>query len=317
MNKIYKILISFTVLILLLLVFLYINIFIKKSAGNYPLTIEINNGENLSMISDKLYKSHIIGNEFVFKNFIKIIDQDTKIKTGEYTFRKPLNVIEVVEKLVNARYEYIPVIFTIKEGEDYRTITDKIYNFKKINTVYTREDLEKIIKNKEGYLFPETYNFAPFVTLDDVFKKIDQEFNNRISKYNLSTIELNKILTIASILEKEVQKPEDMKMVSGIIYNRLAKGMPLQMDSTLGYFTGKASLELITKDLQIDSPYNTYKVKGLPSGPIGNPGDIAIDAAVNPDKNDYIFFLSDKDGVNHYAKSYGEHLRNRKVYLGK
>jgi UPF0755 protein len=230
-----------------------------------------------------------------------------------------LNVIEIVEKLVNGRYEYTPIIITIKEGEDYKTISNNIYNnFKNVSNKYTRNDFSMVIKYKEGYLFPETYNFPPFANIEDIFKKIDQEFIDRIKKYNLTTFsELNKVLTIASILEKEVQKPEDMKIVSGIIYNRLEKGMPLQMDSTLGYFTGKASLELTTKDLQIDSPYNTYKVKGLPSGPIGNPGDVAIDAAINPDKNDYIFFLSDKDGVNHYAKTYAEHLKNRKLYLNK
>jgi UPF0755 protein len=181
-----------------------------------------------------------------------------------------------------------------------------------------KDELLEILKIKEGYLFPETYNFAPFATLDGIFKKIDEEFVKRVSsKYNLPADELNKILTIASILEKEVPRPEDMKIVSGIIQNRLKKNMPLQMDSTLGYITGKASLELTREDLKLDSPYNTYKVKGLPSSPIGNPGDVAIEAAINPDKNDYIYFLSDKSGVNHYAKTYAEHLKNRRVYLNK
>lgn len=319
MNKIYKILISFIVVIFLLIFYIYINIFIKIDTNNYPITVEIISGESLSSITDKLHNAGIIKNKLFFKNIVKITKQDTLIKTGEYTFRKPLNLIEIIEKLINARYEYTPIIITIKEGEDYKTISDNIYNnFKKINTKYSKNDFAMVIKYKEGYLFPETYNFAPFATIEDIFKKIDQEFTDRIKKYNLSSIdELKKILIIASILEKEVQKPEDMKIVSGIIYNRLEKGMPLQMDSTLGYFTGKASLELTAEDLRIDSPYNTYKVKGLPSGPIGNPGDIAIEAAINPDKNDYLFFLSDKDGVNHYAKTYAEHLRNRRLYLNK
>jgi UPF0755 protein len=319
MNKIYKILVSFIIVFLLLVSFLYINIFTKTNTKQYPITVEIVQGESLYSITNKLYGSKIINNKFIFKNFIQIMNQDTKIKTGEYTFKKPLNVIEIVEKLVNGRYEYTPIVVTIKEGEDYKTISNNIYNnFKNVSNKYTRNDFSMVIKYKEGYLFPETYNFPPFANIEDIFKKIDQEFIDRIKKYNLTTFnELNKVLTIASILEKEVQKPEDMKIVSGIIYNRLERGMPLQMDSTLGYFTGKASLELTTADLQIDSPYNTYKVKGLPSGPIGNPGDVAIDAAINPDKNDYLFFLSDKDGVNHYAKTYAEHLRNRRVYLGK
>lgn len=317
MKLMHKIFISFIVVLLLILSFLYINIFFKINAKNYPIIVEINNGDSLNTITNKLYENKIIKNRFIFKNLTKAFNQDSKIKSGEYTFKKPVNSIEIISRLISADYQYIPVIVTIKEGEDYRNIVDKIYDFKNVNKNYTKEQLSEILKNKEGYIFPETYHFAPFASLDDMFRKIDDEFNTRIQKYNIKKEDLTKILTIASILEKEVQHKEDMKTVSGIIQNRLAKGMPLQMDSTLGYFTGKASLELTISDLQIYSPYNTYKVKGLPSGPIGNPGDIAIEAAINPNKNEYLFFLSDKDGINHYAKTYNEHLRNRRIYLQK
>jgi UPF0755 protein len=304
---------------LLVLSFVYINIFIPVNVGQYPITVEVFKGESLSSVSEKLYEQKIIKNKFIFNYFIKLTRQDSRIQVGEYTYHKPMNVIEILSKLTTGRFEYIPVIITIKEGEDTRTIVDKFYNkFKNISGKHMKDELLEILKIKEGYLFPETYNFAPFATLDGIFKKIDEEFVKRVSsKYNLPADELNKILTIASILEKEVPRPEDMKIVSGIIQNRLKKNMPLQMDSTLGYITGKASLELTSEDLKLDSPYNTYKVKGLPSSPIGNPGDVAIEAAINPDKNDYIYFLSDKSGVNHYAKTYAEHLKNRRVYLNK
>lgn len=319
MNIIFKIFTSFTIVFLLILSFVYINIFIPVNAGQYPIIIEVVDGENLSSVANKLYDKKIIKNKFIFKNFIKLTKHDSLIQTGEYTYHKPMNTLEILNKLASGRFEYIPVIITIKEGEDYKTITDKFYNnFKNVSAQYTKDELLKILKTKEGYLFPETYNFAPFAKLDGIFKKIDEEFVKRVSgKYNLSVDELNNILTIASILEKEVPSPVDMKIVSGIIQNRLKKNMPLQMDSTLGYFTGKASLELTTDDLKLDSPYNTYINKGLPSGPIGNPGDVAIEAAINPDQNDYIFFLSDKEGVNHYAKTYEDHLKNRKTYLNK
>jgi UPF0755 protein len=229
-----------------------------------------------------------------------------------------MNAIEIADKLVNARYEYIPVAFTIYEGEDSRTITDKMYNsFKNVSASTTREELFTTLKAKEGRMFPETYNYAPWATLDDVLLKIDTEFKSRTAKYNLSEEQLNRVLTVASILEKEVATPGDMKTVSGLIYNRLKIGMRLQMDSTLGYVTGKGSLQLSLDDLKNDSLYNTYNVKGLPPGPIGNPGDLAIDAAISPDTNDYLFFLSDSEGNNYYTKSYAEHLKNRKTYLGK
>lgn len=299
--------------------FIYLNIFIPVNAGQYPINVEIVEGDNLSLVSDKLYDQKIIRNKFIFKNFIKLTKQYSRIKAGEYTYNKPLNTIEILNKLVSGRFEYIPIILTITEGEDSRFIVDKIYNnFKNVNTVYSKDELLKILQNKEGYLFPETYNFAPSANLDQIFKKIDNEFNKRVlEKHSTSSEYIKKIIIIASILEKEVPHPEDMKMVSGIIQNRLKKNMPLQMDSTLGYITGKGSLQLTRDDLATSSPYNTYKIKGLPPGPIGNPGDVAIGAAINPDKNDFIYFLSDKSGMNHYARSYEEHLRNRRVYLQK
>jgi UPF0755 protein len=279
---------------------------------------EITEGESLSSVSDKLYSHKIIKNKFIFEFFVKVTGQDSKIRIGEYTYHRPLNIVEVLNKLVTARYEYVPVILTIKEGEDSRSIVDKIYtNFKNVNSVYTRDELLKILQDKEGYLFPETYNYAPSASLENIFKKIDEEFIKRTEKYATSSDNLKRILIIASILEKEVPKPEDMRVVSGIIQNRLRMGMPLQMDSTLGYLTGKGSLQLTLQDLATSSPYNTYKVKGLPTAPIGNPGDVSIEAAINPDKHSFIYFLSDKDEVNHYAKTYDEHLRNRRVYLGK
>ncbi len=318
MSKTLKFLIAISTVFLLFLVFLYINIFIPTNAKNYPITIEVESGESLNSISSKLKENHIISNKFIFESLAKILNKDSKIKLGEYTFKKPINDIEILSRLGSADYQYFPVIVTIKEGEDYRNIVDKIYDFKNVNKNYTKEQLIDILKSKEGYLFPETYNFAPFATLENILSKIDNEFTQRVkNKYNLSDEELKKVLTIASILEKEVPHPEDMKIVSGIIQNRLKKNMPLQMDSTLGYFTGKASLELTRDDLRLESSFNTYKVKGLPSGPIGNPGEVSIEAAISPDKNDYLFFLSDKNGINHYAKIYAEHLKNRRVYLGK
>ncbi len=318
MNIVFKIFLSFTIVFLIILSFVYLNIFIPVNAVQYPVIVEVVKGESLSSVSEKLYDKKIIKNKFIFKNFIKLLRQDSRIQLGEYSYQRPMNTIEILNKLVSGRFEYIPVIITIKEGEDYRTLINKIYiKFKNVSSQYTEEQLSEILKFKEGYLFPETYNFAPFATLDDIFIKIDQEFVKRTQKYNQSAEDLSRTLIIASILEKEVPKPADMRMVSGIIQNRLKKNMPLQMDSTLGYITDKASLELTVDDLNMDSPYNTYKVKGLPSGPIGNPGDVAIEAAINPDKNDYLFFLSGPDGVNHYAKSYAEHLKNRRLYLNK
>ena len=120
---------------------------------------------------------------------------------------------------------------------------------------------------------------------------------------------------MASIIEKEVITHEDMKTVSGVLWKRIAIGMPLQVDAVFPYIMGKNTFELTREDLQFDSPYNTYKYKGLPPGPINNPGLDSILAAATPAKTKYVYFLSDKDGNFHYAVSYAQHLANKKKYL--
>lgn len=284
-----------------------------------PLIIDIPKGASLQKVTDTLAYAGIIRSPFIFRSSMILAGFDASIKTGEYTFVKPVTMSEVIERLVTGDYQYIPVKFTIREGEDARTIyTNLTAQFPKLQATSTLLD---ILVSREGKLFPETYTFPPFATQDLILKTIDAEYQKRISAYKTdiasSTYSELQILTIASILEREVPKKEDMRIVAGIIYNRLAENMPLQMDSTLGYVTGKGSLQLTTEDLQADSPYNTYTNKGIPPAPIGNPGDASIDAALHPETHQYIFFLSDADGVNHYAVTYAEHLKNRKKYLGK
>ncbi len=295
---------------------------VGTASENALVVVDIPKGANLDVITERLEYSGVVTSATVFRLVMLVTSREASVKSGEYTFRRPMTMLETIEKLVQGKYEYTPVKLTIKEGEDSRSIATTIAT--KFFSKESEGDISFILaklREKEGKLFPETYSFAPFSTLDEILKTIDKEFDKRFEKYRAavasSTYSEIEILTIASILEKEVPRPGDMKIVAGIIYNRLKKGMPLQMDSTLGYITGKASLELTTEDLKMDSPYNTYVMKGIPPAPIGNPGDAAIRAALYPESHEYLFFLSDKSGDNHYAKTYAEHLRNRKVYLGK
>lgn len=280
--------------------------------------IDIPKGSSLQKVTNILENAGIIRSAFVFRSSMILAGFDASIKTGEYTFAKDIRMTEVIERLVKADYQFVPVKLIIREGEDAKTIATYIAaSFPKLATT----SIATKLMEREGKLFPETYMFPPFATEELILKTIDNEYEKRIAKYRSaiasSTYTETQILTIASILEREVPNKADMHVVSGIIYNRLAKKMPLQMDSTLGYVTGKASLELTTADLQLDSPYNTYTNKGIPPAPIGNPGEASIDSALRPDKHQYIFFLSDSQGVNHYAVTYAEHLKNRKQYLGK
>ena len=130
-----------------------------------------------------------------------------------------------------------------------------------------------------------------------------------------TTYKLGDIIIMASILEAEARTTESRKIIAGILWKRLKLGMPLQVDSTFSYINGKNTYELTLDDLQIDSPYNTYKYASLPPGPIGNPGVDAINSALNPTVTKYLYFLSSKSGKMYYATTFEQHIKNKELYL--
>ena len=134
--------------------------------------------------------------------------------------------------------------------------------------------------------------------------------------YGTSTRSRTDIVTMASILEKEAKNTRDRKMIAGVLWNRLDRGMLLQVDAVFLYTIGRTTFDLTMKDLASDSPYNTYRYKGLPPTPIGSPSLDSLVAAMTPTKSDYLFYLADNDHVTHYSKTYREHLRKKRLYLG-
>lgn len=172
----------------------------------------------------------------------------------------------------------------------------------------------------EGYLFPDTYRFFSDATAADMVDRLLREFETRVvvareSEIVASGYTLHEVVTIASLLEREVRHPEDMAMVSDVIRKRLKVGIPLQLDATVNYVTGKNEPGVSLADTQVDSPYNTYKYLGLPIGPISNPGDAAFNAALNPQENPYYFYLTTPDGTVVYARTNEEHVQNKARYL--
>ena len=189
----------------------------------------------------------------------------------------------------------------------------------------------------EGYLFPDTYNFPSddLLSVDDVVIKFLDNFDKKTKLlrdemktreavfitdfYNLPLkprkVDFHDIVIMASILEKEVRTLDDMKMVSGLLWKRISIGMPLQVDATIAYITGKKTGEITRDDLKIISPFNAYLNKGLPLGPISNPGLIALDAALNPTQSDYLYYLSKPTGETVFSKTLEEHNRAKNLYL--
>jgi UPF0755 protein len=173
---------------------------------------------------------------------------------------------------------------------------------------------DKQTKNLEGSLFPDTYRFSKTVSVDEIVQKMRSTLDRRLAEKGLVEIS-NDTLIMASIIEKEVQTPEDMKRVAGILFNRMKIGMPLQVDSTLTYINQKTSATLTSADLKTDSPYNTYTRKGLPPTPICNPGINAILAVLNPTPSKDFYFLTTKDNTVIYAQTHDQHVANKQKYL--
>lgn len=172
----------------------------------------------------------------------------------------------------------------------------------------------------EGYLYPDTYNIYRDATpseiitkmLDNFGQKINKNIRNQAKAKNLTLFET---LTLASIVQKEVKTPEEMKTVAGLYFNRLNNDKALESDSTITYFTGKKETRASKKDLKIDNPYNTYKYKGLPPGPIGNPCLNAITAVLNPIQHNYFYFITDENGKAIFSETGEEHVEKVEEHL--
>ena len=182
-----------------------------------------------------------------------------------------------------------------------------------------KDEFLKAAERLEGYLFPDTYQVFENVSSQELLALMRETFDKKVAPLQEAmaqkNISLKDMVIMASLVEKESAGDEDRAIIAGILWKRLANDRPLQVDATLSYLTGKESKELTTYDLQIDSPYNTYRNQGLPAGPSGNPGFEAMKAAVFPQESPYWFYLHDKEGTPHYAVIFEEHIANKEKYL--
>lgn len=170
----------------------------------------------------------------------------------------------------------------------------------------------------EGYLFPDTYRFFPDATADDIVTAMLDEMAEKVTAIGVAPkpgYTIHDVLTLASIVEKEVRQPETRAVVAGIFWNRLAIAMPLQSDATINYIIGGDDPSPTLADLEVESLYNTYQHPGLPPGPIASPGLVAVTAALQPTATNYYYFLTTDDGDIHYAETHDEHVANKARYL--
>ncbi len=289
--------------------------FHKWLTQNGPLSqstnIEIKKGSSLSSVATLLAEKNVIRFPLVFKLKGRLMGWGDKIKAGEYQFEPNISSSEVLDKIVNGDILYHQV--TIPEG---KTVGEIMY----IIETHPKLSGEISIEVKEGELLPETYSFSAGQNKNDLIKEmqkkmqktLDKAWKNREKNPYIKTKQ--DALILASIIEKETAVASERALVASVFLNRLKKGMRLQTDPTVIYAITNGEFnfgrKLYRKDLQYDNPYNTYKYYGLPPGPICNPGEESIVAALNPEHSDYYYFVADGNGGHSFGKTLKEHNQN-------
>lgn len=297
------------------------------------IVIDIPTGSTLSQVTDILKENNLIKNKTLFKLYARVSDNSAKLKSGKYLFNQTYSNKEIVKDLSEGKIYNDGIKITVPEGSTSFEIMDilaksklgevssyekLINNPKEFKEKFKFLDDEKI-KSLEGFLYPSTYYFSEKQSEKEVLEHMLETFNSKYTdELQKKQKELNKslyeVVNLASIVEKEAVLDEDRPIIASVFYNRIKIDMPLQSDATIQYIFKERKKSITYNDLKIDSPYNTYKVAGLPPTPIANPGIKSIEAVLYPDNTDYLYFVATIEGGNTYSKTYEEHVKNVEKY---
>jgi UPF0755 protein len=294
---------------------------------------EIKKGERNKEIAGRLAAEGLIANKIYFYYYIHSHKLISQIFPGEYQLSGTMSIAEIANIITNPEEKFVKVTFpegwTIRQmaeklktgglpGDEFLNLANNPGKFKKRYSYLSGEN----VKTLEGYLFPDTYFFKKDISAENIIGRMLDTFNLKLNDQMRKDISsqnktIGDIIIMASIVEKEVQTAEDMKIVSGIFWNRIKNNQRLQSDAPLSYILNDKKDSHSGKDLELDSPYNTYRYAGLPPAPISNPGLNALNAAIYPTALDYDYFLTATvDGQKEviYSKTFEEHLANKKKY---
>lgn len=275
----------------------------------------VSSGESLQNITENLYDSNIIRSKIIFRTTVILLGGEKRVIAGDYLLDKKEGPTDLAYRLTNGKFHLDVSKITIPEGWNIFEIGDYLEK-QLIN--FNRKHFIALARSKEGYLFPDTYFVSPTIKSEDLVERMVNNFNEKIKQVPgiaTTTYKTKDLVIMASIVEREARTTESRRTIAGILWKRLKIGMPLQVDSSFDYINGKGTFELTAEDLKIDSPYNTYVNKGLPPGPIGNPGVNAIWSTINPTQTKYLYFLTGRDGKMYYAQTFEEHVKNKQKYL--
>lgn len=289
--------------------------------------VQITKNSTAEDIGTLLEQKKLVRSGWLFTSYVTITGQRNKLQSGTYLMSADQNIPNLADQLALGQFAQVQLV--VPEGY---TVRDIAARYAKLG-LGSAEDFVRVAQAQlgtpfvqstgatatvEGLLQPATYK----VGVDDTTEKVVNTMLSSFQKQNWSLLVGTpapggltpyQVLTLASIVEREGTTEADRKMVAGVFLNRLSRGMKLESDVTVNYATGRTNTT--PQDVLINSPYNTYKIVGLPPSPINNPGAESIEAVLHPTTNDYIFFLADKQGNLHFAKTLSEHQQNIRKYL--
>jgi UPF0755 protein len=295
----------------------------------------IQSGESVQRIADNLERENLIKKADFFKFYVWKEKLSNKLQAGNYEISSAMAIPEIVDLFIGGKIKSDEIKITIPEGFLNKEIDERLAS----NNLIQKSEFIKFDKNNnldlskyeflkdkpenaglQGYYFPDTYIYYKESTIENIAKKMLDNFDQKLSQDLREEIKnqnksIFEIIIMASIIEKEAGLVEDMGKVASVFQNRLNIGKALESDATINYITESGRTRSTYDDLQIDSPYNTYKYSGLPPTPISNPGINAIKAAIYPEKTDYFYFLTKGDKETVFSKTYDEHLKNKNKYL--
>ena len=270
--------------------------FFISPPANFPAgsIIVIAQGASTPLIAKELADAHLIASPHLFQIVLRASGRSDRIKTGAYRFQMPQNLFCIAYRIIAGDYGLPLVRMTFPEGT---TVSEMAAQIAKAIPSVSADSFSRAGEPYEGYLFPDTYFFSSVTDAESLVKIMRANFNSKTASLSgeikSSDHSFSDIVIMASLVEKETRTDADRHIVAGILWNRLGIGMPLQVD--------------VARD--------TYEHKGFPSGPICNPGLDSLEASLNPTKTDYLYYLTGRDGLMHYATTFAGHQANLKKYL--
>jgi UPF0755 protein len=312
------------VLMVLLLIFLYLLASAASGGGgaDTPVTVVVEEGDTLSAVADKLEETGVISSSTLFKLKSRIEGGDTKIQPGEYRIKPGEDDDKILEILSTGS----TFTLTISEGLTLKQTAQKVEDASGVPAAEFEEAAKKTdygyaflddpaVETTEGFLFPKTYKLEEGADASRIVDRLleqyfietrDLDFAGAQKQLGLTEYEF---VTVASLIEKEAANSEERPLVASVIYNRIRAGMPLQVDATIQYALGRPKEKITIDDLRVESPYNTYTNPGLPPGPIASPSRESIEAALKPAKTNYLYYVLEADGKEHFfTDDYDEFL---------